>query len=311
LWPFFVIVKRRGGKVNRILIGVGIGLMGIGLIVLVMFSMKNLGNNVDVKPIEALIKDSKLDEARVVIDQIAEKKPDAKALGKIYFELAGSYENKNDIVKARDIYQLILKKYQNVENILDVQDKMGKLNIAILFSKTITNKDVFYEVEPGDTLIRIAKKFGTTVDLIKMANSLKSENIKARAKLKISKAKYKILIDKSQNILTLLSDNDIIKVYRVSTGENNCTPIGNFKIVNKIIDPVWYTEKAMVPAESPDNVLGSRWMGFNLPGYGIHGTVSPEKIGQQATKGCVRMINAEVEELYKIIPIGTEITIVD
>ena len=296
---------------KRILTGVGIGLAEIGLIVLVIIGMKNLGNNVNVKPIEALIKDSKLDEAKAVIDQIAEKKPDAKALGKIYFELAGSYENKNDIVKARDIYQLILKKYQNVENISDVQDKIGKLNIAILFSKTITNKDVFYEVEPGDTLIRIAKKFGTTVDLIKMANSLKSENIKARAKLKISKAKYKILVDKSQNILTLLSDDDIIKVYRVSTGENNCTPVGNFKIVNKIIDPVWYTEKAMVPAESPDNVLGSRWMGFNLPGYGIHGTVSPEKIGQQATKGCVRMINAEVEELYKIIPIGTEVTVAD
>ncbi|HAZ10300.1 MAG TPA: hypothetical protein DCY56_04250 [Candidatus Omnitrophica bacterium] len=296
---------------NRILTGVGIGLAGIGLIILVIFGMKNLGNNVDVKPIEALIKDSKLDEAKIIIDQIAEKKPDAKALGKIYFELAGSYENKNDIVKARDLYQLILKKYQNVENISEVQDKMGKLNIAILFSKVVTDKDTLYVIEPGDTLINIAKKFKTTVDLIKMANSLKSENIKARGKLKISKAKYKILVDKSQNILTLLSDDDIIKVYRVSTGENNCTPVGNFKIVNKIIDPVWYTEKAMVPAESPDNVLGSRWMGFNLPGYGIHGTVSPEKIGQQATKGCVRMINAEVEELYKIVPVGTEVTIVD
>lgn len=296
---------------NRILTGVGIGLAGAGLVVLVIFGMKNLGNNVDVKPIEALIKDSKLDEAKSSIDEIAEKKPDAKALGKIYFELAGSYENKNDIVKARDLYQLILKKYQNVENISEVQDKMGKLNIAILFSKVVTDKDTLYVIEPGDTLINIAKKFKTTVDLIKMANSLKSENIKAREKLKISKAKYKILVDKSQNILTLLSDDDIIKVYRVSTGENNFTPVGNFKIVNKIIDPVWYTEKAMVPAESPDNVLGSRWMGFNLPGYGIHGTVSPEKIGQQATKGCVRLINAEIEELYKIVPIGTEVTIVD
>jgi len=166
-------------------------------------------------------------------------------------------------------------------------------------------------VEPGDTLINIAKKFGTTVELIKEANSLKGDNIQARAKLKVSKAKYKVLVDKSQNILTLLGDDNIIKVYRVSTGENNCTPVGNFRLVNKIIDPVWYAEKAIVPAESPDNVLGSRWMGFNLPGYGIHGTTSPEKIGQQATKGCVRMINAEVEELYKIIPVGTEVTVVD
>lgn len=296
---------------NKILAVVGIVIAAAGLVVLIIFGMKNLGNNMDAKPIKALIKDAKLDEAKASIDQIAEKKPDTKGLGKVYFELAGAYENKNDKVKAKEIYQLILKRYQNIENISEVQDKLGKLNIAILFSKTMTDKDALYEIEPGDTLINIAKKFGTTVELIKAANFLKSDNIQARAKLKISKAKYKILIDKSQNILTLLSDNDVVKVYHVSTGENNCTPTGNFKIVNKIMDPVWYTEKAIVPAESPENVLGSRWIGFNLPGYGIHGTVSPDKIGQQATKGCVRMINADVEELYSIIPFGTEVTIVD
>ena len=296
---------------NKVLAGSGIGILVIGLLALAVFGMKNFGNNIDVKPVEELIKDGKVDEAKASIDQIAQKKPDAKALGKVYFELANAYETKNETLKARDIYQLIFKKYQNIENISEVQDRIGKLNIAILFSKTITDKDALYEVEPGDTLINIAKKFGTTVDLIKTANFLKNDNINIHAKLKISKAKYKILIDKSQNILTLLSDNDIFKVYRVSTGLNNCTPVGNFKIVNKIIDPVWYTEKAIVPAESPDNVLGSRWMGFNLSGYGIHGTVSPEKIGQQATQGCIRMLNAEVEELYKIIPVGTEATIVD
>lgn len=296
---------------NKILAGAGIGIVTLGLAALAVFGMKNLENGMDIKPIEALIRDGKLDEAKAIIDRIAEKKPGAKTIGKIYFGIASAYENKNNLVKARDIYQLILRKHQNIENISEVQDKLGKLNIGILFSKTMTDKDTLYEVEPGDTLINIAKKFGTTVDLIKTANSLKNDNIRARSKLKISKAKYKILVDKSQNVLTLLRDDDIIKVYRVSTGENNSTPVGNFKIINKIIDPVWYTEKAIVPAESPDNVLGSRWMGFNLPGYGIHGTTSPEKIGEQATKGCVRMLNAEVEELYKIIPAWTEVTIVD
>ena len=296
---------------NKVLAGSVIGVSVIGLLVLAVFGMKNFGNNAEVKPVEALIKDGKADEAKASIDQIAQKKPDAKALGKVYFELANAYETKNETLKARDTYQLILKKYQNIKNISEVQDRVGKLNVIILFSKIITDKDILYEVEPGDTLINIAKKFGTTVDLIKTANSLKSDNINIHAKLKISKAKYKILVDKTQNILTLLSNSDIFKVYRVSTGVNNCTPVGNFKIVNKIVDPVWYTKKAIVPAESPDNVLGSRWIGFNLSGYGIHGTVSPEKIGRQATQGCVRMLNAEVEELYKIIPIGTEVTIVD
>ena len=61
----------------------------------------------------------------------------------------------------------------------------------------------------------------------------------------------------------------------------------------------------------PDNILGSRWMGFDLSEYGIHGTTEPETLGQQITQGCVRMSNAEVKELFAIIPVGTEVTVVD
>jgi len=76
-------------------------------------------------------------------------------------------------------------------------------------------------------------------------------------------------------------------------------------------DPVWYKEGAIVPAESPENILGSRWLGLSEKGYGIHGTVDPDSVGQQATQGCVRMLNADVEELYAIIPVGTQVTTVE
>lgn len=292
---------------------IGIGIVAIGLAAVVIFGIKNLDKNKisasESKDIENLISAQKPDEAEKLIDSLIEKKPGAK-LGKFYIELGKAYEAQKELVKARDAYQIILKKYQNVD-IADVQDRLGRLNISILFSSSVTDKDIVYEVEPGDTLINIAKKFKTTVELIKKANGLKSDSIRARSKLKISKATYKILVDKSQNLLMLLADDDVLKVYRVSTGENNCTPTGTFKIVNKIVDPVWYTQKAVVPAESPDNILGSRWLGLSAPGYGIHGTTESETIGRQATKGCVRMTNSDVEEVYIIVPAGTEVTIVD
>jgi len=68
--------------VNKILAGVGVGIVVAGLAALAVFGMKNLGNNIDAKSIEALIKDGKLDEAKVEIDRIAEKKPDAKSIGR-------------------------------------------------------------------------------------------------------------------------------------------------------------------------------------------------------------------------------------
>lgn len=286
----------------------------IMVLIFIVFGTKKTQDKAlpELKSAKQLISQNKLDELRKLLDEIADKNPDSSTLGKIYLELANFYEEKKEIVKARDMYGTIMSKYQNIDNILEIQKKLGDLNTKILFSATITDKDVFYRIEPGDTLSKIAKKFGTTVDLIKVSNSLESDRIRANSKLKVSKAKYRILIDKSQNVLTLLTDNDaIFKVYQVSTGENNSTPVGTFKIVNKIKDPVWYTQGAIVPAESPDNILGSRWLGISEAGYGIHGTVEPKSVGTQTTRGCVRMVNSDVEELYLMIPTGTKVTITD
>lgn len=297
---------------KKILTIVGVGAVVLALMGIVVFGAKNSRFfSGGFQEIENLIKEDKLQDAKAKLDELSGKRLNQESLGKIYNELAMAYESKNDVIAARDVYQAIVRKYPDIENIQEVQDKLGRLNISALFSKSIIDKGSMYEIEPGDTLTNIAKKFGTTVDLIKISNGLKSDTIQARTKIKVSKAKYKILVDKSQNYLTLLRDEEVFKVYRVSTGENNCTPVGNFRIVSRIVDPVWYTQGAVVPAESPDNILGSRWLGLSVKGYGIHGTTIPESIGTQATKGCVRMLNSEVEELYVIVPVGTEVTIVD
>ena len=92
---------------------------------------------------------------------------------------------------------------------------------------------------------------------------------------------------------------------------NNSTPVGVFKVTDKLVNPTWYKAGAVVPSGSPQNELGSRWLGISAKGYGIHGTIAPEKLGQQITAGCVRMKNEEVEELYSLVPPGTEVTIQD
>ncbi|MBU2222104.1 MAG: L,D-transpeptidase, partial [Candidatus Omnitrophica bacterium] len=130
-------------------------------------------------------------------------------------------------------------------------------------------------------------------------------------KIKVWTAPFSIVVDKSQNTLLLKTGEEVFKTYMASTGANNSTPVGIFKIVNKLPNPTWYKAGAVVPPGSPENVLGSRWLGFDLAGYGIHGTVEPESLGKQVTQGCVRLANPEVEELYTIVPVGAEVTIVD
>ena len=170
---------------------------------------------------------------------------------------------------------------------------------------------IFYTVQPGDNLTKISRKNHVTTDLLQMINGLDENKIVTGARLKIPTYQLSLVVDKSQNILTLKGDEEVLKTYVVSTGVHNSTPVGVFKITDKLVNPTWYKNNKAIKPGSPENQLGTRWMGISKKGYGIHGTIEPEKLGQSVTAGCVRMKNEEVEELYRIVPPGTEVILVD
>ncbi len=227
------------------------------------------------------------------------------------FKEAELLEKQGELIVAKQTYQKLFSNYPTAENLQKIQHKILSLNIKILFSPTVTSNSKLYEVVPGDSLEKIAKKFNTTIELIKKANNLSGNLIKPSMKLKVQKKSFSIVVDKSQNTLTLFSSGEIIKVYTVSTGKSNSTPVGTFKIVNKLVNPPWYSAKGVIPPDSPENVLGTRWLGIDKAGYGIHGTDNPDTIGYQSTEGCIRMYNADAEELYAIVPSGTKVAIID
>lgn len=225
---------------------------------------------------------------------------------------AKELEEKTDYLGLKSIYQKLIGDFPNHKDVGLWQKNLDELNLKIIFSPlAVPGASREYEVQPLDTLTKIAKQFNTTVELLKKSNNLSSDIITPGRKLKVWRGRFSVLVDKSQNILILKSDEEIIKTYTVATGINNSTPQGTFKIVNKLLNPAWFKTGAVVPPESPENILGTRWLGFDLAGYGIHGTTDPASIGKQATAGCVRMLNPEVEELYALLPIGTEVVVVD
>lgn len=218
---------------------------------------------------------------------------------------------RGDLSEAKSLYLRLISDFPNSNDVMNWQKMVEEINLKLLFSPVLTPKSILYEIKPGDNLVKIAKEFKTTPELIAKSNAIKDDKILPGRKIKVWSAPFSIVVDKSQNTLILKNDEEIIKTYIVSTGLNNSTPVGNFKIINKLPNPTWFKAGAVVPANSSDNVLGSRWLGFDLPGYGIHGTIEPQNLGKQITQGCVRMSNSDVEELYSIVPVGTEVTIVD
>ncbi len=139
-------------------------------------------------------------------------------------------------------------------------------------------------------------------------------------KPKVTEASFgkTIVVDKSERRLYLYNGAKLVKSYRVAVGMPGYpTPLGQFKIVLKRYRPSWSNPgsawAASMPAyipPGPGNPLGTRALNLNASGIRIHGTNKVGSIGTAASHGCIRMLRANVEELYDIVNVGTAVYVV-
>ena len=96
-------------------------------------------------------------------------------------------------------------------------------------------------------------------------------------------------------------------------------PPGEIKIITQIANPNYtytpdHTQKGKRPERhifppGPNNPVGVAWLGLSIPGYGIHGTPLPERIGRAESHGCFRLANWNAEKLYELVRAGTRVII--
>ena len=114
-----------------------------------------------------------------------------------------------------------------------------------------------------------------------------------------SKKNLAILVDLTEERLYLINKekNQIIKKYSIASGKiETPSPIGTWKVIGM---GKW------------SGGFGTRWIGLNVPWgtFGIHGTNKPGSIGSEASHGCIRMTNNDVEELYEYVSVGMPVAI--
>jgi len=218
----------------------------------------------------------------------------------------------NELDLASDLLLPILK--LNIDSSLKsrIKNQIAEINIKKLNSRKIFKNSINYRIRPGDTIAKIAQSFKTTASLIKKINRLKSNVIRPNNHIKVITSQFSLIINKNKNTLTLMEHGEFFKEYPIGTGKEGSTPVGQFKITHKQKHPTWYRpDGAVIPFGSKENFLGTRWMSINYPGYGIHGTWDEKSIGHQSSEGCIRMYNADVEELFTFLPHNTKLEIVE
>jgi L,D-transpeptidase ErfK/SrfK len=119
----------------------------------------------------------------------------------------------------------------------------------------------------------------------------------------------------------------VVISYPVSIGKMDWhTPIGVTHVIQKEKNPVWYPPESVrkehaaagdplptVVPSGPDNPLGLFAMRLAAGNgtYMIHGTNNPIAVGLAVTHGCIRMYPEDVERLFPLIPVGTQVRLIN
>jgi lipoprotein-anchoring transpeptidase ErfK/SrfK len=118
-----------------------------------------------------------------------------------------------------------------------------------------------------------------------------------------------VLVSIPDRQLAVLEDGRVLKAFPVAVGaDDSPSPEGEFQIINRLSNPTYYHPGKVIPA-GPANPLGSRWIGLNLKGYGIHGTNAPRSIGKAASHGCIRMAKRDLEQFFEMVRVGDTVVI--
>ena len=107
--------------------------------------------------------------------------------------------------------------------------------------------------------------------------------------------------------------------FPVGVGKAGMTWTGNARVEGKFVRPAWAAPASIrrenprlprvIPGGSPNNPMGAAALTLRGGEYAIHGTNRPELIGGFVSHGCIRMYNADIRELYRLVDVGTPVVV--
>lgn len=128
-----------------------------------------------------------------------------------------------------------------------------------------------------------------------------------------------IVVRSSERKLYLVTDYGSAVRYPVAVGRIGKQWSGTAFVAGKYVNPAWSPPDEIkrdkpglprvIPGGSKSNPMGTRALVLDRGQYAIHGTNNPKSIGTFASYGCVRMFNADIQDLYDRVGVGTTVVV--
>lgn len=188
-----------------------------------------------------------------------------------------------------------------------------------------------HTIKGDDSLVELARRFDIGYNAISAANPGVDPFIPAAGTNILIPNKW-ILPDvpKRNGIVINLAEmrlyyfyprtQERVDTYPIGIGDEGWdTPIGTYRIIEKIVHPVWHVPKSIraqkpelpdiVPA-GPDNPLGTHALRLSIGTVLIHGTDRPFGIGRRVSHGCIHLYPEDIVHLFRNVKMGTQVVIV-
>jgi hypothetical protein len=194
------------------------------------------------------------------------------------------------------------------QNEQQVQQLLDSLAGTIVYSRE-SFLEPAYEVQPGDTLQRIAEHYQVPWQLLAKINGIQDPSVlRTGEKLKVVRGPFSADVDIARFRLTLWLGDLYAGRFPIGIGADQTPPEGVFGVETKLENPTYYGPDQVVDANDPANPLGERWISLGNR-LGIHGTTDPNSIGQAGARGCIRLSETDVNDVYDILSVGSRVTI--
>src|SRR5690349_13379827 len=128
-----------------------------------------------------------------------------------------------------------------------------------------------------------------------------------------------IVVKTNERRLYLILDSGKAMRYPVGVGRYGKQWSGSTRIDGKYLKPAWSPPKEVkrdkpsmpdvIPGGSPRNPMGVAAMTLSGGEYAIHGTNMPGSVGGFVSYGCIRMLNADITDLYSRVSVGTTVVV--
>ncbi|MBV9619210.1 MAG: LysM peptidoglycan-binding domain-containing protein [Verrucomicrobia bacterium] len=225
------------------------------------------------------------------------------------FEAAAKLRQDGKIPEARAALAAYIQKYPTSSRAEEAKDLLGEINIDIFLSRTPSPEKQEYVVQGGDVINKVARKMKTTPELIMRMNNMSGTMLHIGEHLLISHPDFAIVVQRKQNLLTLLNHGGFFKQYHVREAK---LPAKGSKVQTKVVEVMAFRDGKRVGFGTKEFIGSTRWIRLGSQSYTIysmpdsaHATVQPpppQGIGLAA---------ADVEELSSLVNKQTQVTITD